>query len=104
MDALPLEPGANKTDNRLVAGGQMDALGWPQALFDHAPLGIYLVDTNFCIRAINPTALPFFGEISALIGRDFAEVVHILWEQEYADEIVRLFRHTLETGTPYRTP
>jgi signal transduction histidine kinase/ActR/RegA family two-component response regulator len=39
-----------------------------------------------------------------LIGRDFAEVVHVLWQQEHADEIVRLFRHTLETGKSYSTP
>ena len=75
-----------------------------QALFEAAPLGIYLVDSDFRIRTVNPIARAAFGEIPALIGRDFDEVIHILWEQEYADEIVRRFRHTLETGEPYMTP
>ena len=32
------------------------------------------------------------------------EVIRILWPEDYADEVVRLFRHTLETGEPYVTP
>ncbi len=53
---------------------------------------------------MNPLALPAFGDIPDLIGRDFDEVIHILWEKDYADEIVRIFRHTLATGEPYQTP
>ena len=30
--------------------------------------------------------------------------MHLLWEQDYADEVVRIFRHTLETGEPFFTP
>ena len=74
-----------------------------QTLFDAAPLGIYLVDSDFRIRAVNPTARPFFGDIPGLIGRDFDEVAHILWSPEHANEIVRLFRHTLKTGESYTT-
>ena len=37
-----------------------------------------------------------FGDIPDLIGRDFDEVIHSLWTKEYADEIVRIFRHTLD--------
>jgi PAS domain S-box-containing protein len=75
-----------------------------QTLFDKMPMGAYLIDADFRLRAVNPLALPAFGEIPILIGRDFAEVIHILWTKDYADEIVRLFRHTLETGEPYYTP
>jgi signal transduction histidine kinase len=32
------------------------------------------------------------------------EVVHTLWKNEYGDEAVRIFRHTLETGEAYETP
>ena len=35
------------------------------------------------------------------MGRDFDEIIHLHWEKAYADEIVRIFRHTLETGEPY---
>ncbi|MGH8759619.1 MAG: PAS domain S-box protein, partial [Burkholderiales bacterium] len=74
------------------------------ALFNEAPLGIYVVDGDFRIRQVNPTALPVFGNTPDLIGRDFDEVIHILWPQAYADEIVQRFRHTLETGEPYTVP
>jgi PAS domain S-box-containing protein len=75
-----------------------------ETLLNEAPLGVYLVDADFKIQAINPTALPVFGDIPDLVGRDFGEVIRILWPKDYADEVVRLFRHTLETGEPYTTP
>jgi signal transduction histidine kinase/ActR/RegA family two-component response regulator len=31
-------------------------------------------------------------------------VVHVLWQKQYADEIVQLFRRTLQTGESYSTP
>ena len=75
-----------------------------ETLLNQAPLGVYLVDGNFRIREVNPIARPIFGDIPDLIGRDFDEVMRILWPGDYADELVRLFRHTLETGEPYSTP
>ncbi|HVF27128.1 MAG TPA: CheR family methyltransferase, partial [Pyrinomonadaceae bacterium] len=66
-----------------------------QVLLDETPMGVYLIDEDFRIGAVNPIALPVFGEMPDLIGRDFDEVIHWLWSKEYADEVVRLFRHTL---------
>src|SRR6185436_3499290 len=74
-----------------------------EALLDAAPLGIYLVDQDFRFAAVNPIAAPVFGPES-VIGRDFDEVIHRLWPPEYADEIVAIFRRTLETGEPYVMP
>ena len=75
-----------------------------QTLLNQAPLGVYVVDADFRIREANPLALPVFGDIpGGVIGRDFDEIIHILWEREYADEVVRIFRHTLVTGEPYVT-
>jgi len=75
-----------------------------ETLLNQAPLGVYLVDADFRIREVNPIALPVFGEIpGGVIGRDFEEIIHILWERPYADEIVKIFRRTLETGQPYVT-
>ncbi len=75
-----------------------------ETLFNRAPLGIYVVDADFRICEVNPSALPVFGDIpGGVIGRDFAEIIHILWEKEYADEIAAIFRHTLETGESYIT-
>jgi len=75
-----------------------------EALFDAAPLGVYLVDANLRIRQVNPKARPVFGEIEGLIGSDFVEVIHVIWPKAYADEIVERFRQTLETGEPYFVP
>jgi PAS domain S-box-containing protein len=75
-----------------------------QTLLDQAPVGVYLVDGDFLIRQVNPIALPVFGDIpGGPVGRDFDEIIHILWEKRYADEVVGIFRHTLETGEPYFT-
>lgn len=75
-----------------------------QTLFEEAPIGIYLIDADFCMRQINPAAYPVFGDISNLIGRDFAEVIRVLWEPDYAAELIGHFRNTLETGEPYYAP
>jgi PAS domain S-box-containing protein len=71
-----------------------------QTLLNEAPLGVYLIDSDFRIREVNPTALRLFGDIPDLIGRDLGEVLHVLWPMEYADELVERFRYTLETGEP----
>jgi PAS domain S-box-containing protein len=75
-----------------------------ETLLEGAPLGIYLIGADFRIRAVNPVAQPAFGEVAGgVVGRDFDEVVHLIREQSYADDIVRIFRHTLATGEPYYT-
>ena len=74
-----------------------------ETLIGRAPLGIYLVDADFRIREVNPTARAVFGEALEVIGRDFGEVMRLLWPQQYAEEMVRLFQRTLETGEPYFT-
>jgi PAS domain S-box-containing protein len=76
-----------------------------EILINRAPLGVYLVDAEFRIAQVNPVALPVFGNIpGGVVGRDFDEIIHLLWEKNYADEVVRIFRHTLETGESYVTP
>ncbi|MBC7755104.1 MAG: PAS domain S-box protein, partial [Bdellovibrio sp.] len=72
-----------------------------ECLVDAAPFGIYLADENFRIVQANPYALPVFGDIPDLIGRNFGDVMHMLWPAPKADEIIKEFRHTLETGEPH---
>jgi PAS domain S-box-containing protein len=75
-----------------------------ETLFNQAPLGIYLVDSELRIREVNPTALPWFGDIpGGVIGRDLGEIMRILWLRDYADEVVKSFRHTLQSGESFAT-
>jgi PAS domain S-box-containing protein len=75
-----------------------------ETLLNRAPLGAFLVDDSFRIVEVNPTALPLFGDIVDLVGRDFGEVMHILWPSSYAEEVVAEFRRTRDTGMPYFVP
>ncbi|MBC7771969.1 MAG: PAS domain S-box protein [Pyrinomonadaceae bacterium] len=79
-----------------------------EALFDASPVGMYLVDAELRIRLISRVARTVFGEAAekgeGLIGRDLAEVIHVLWPPEVARDIIAHFRHTLETSEPYADP
>ncbi|MCD6050056.1 MAG: hypothetical protein K0Q55_1459 [Verrucomicrobia bacterium] len=70
-------------------------------VINQSPVGIYLLDHQLRFRHINPKALPVFGGLTDLIGRDWVEVIHILWPKEAADGLVQQFRHTLKTGESY---
>ena len=69
-----------------------------ECLINAAPFGIYLVDNDFRILQVNPYALPAFGDTPNLIGRDFGEVTHLIWPTDIANEVIRTYKHTLETG------
>jgi PAS domain S-box-containing protein len=76
-----------------------------ETLFNQAPIGVYLVDSDLRILEVNPTARAVFGDIpGGIIGRDFDEIIHTMWSQKYADEIVEIFRHTMETGESFSAP
>ena len=75
-----------------------------ETLLNEAPLGVYLVDGDFRIRAANPSALHVFRSVGNPTGRDFDEVIHLLRPKVYADEVVQRFRRTLETGEPHFVP
>jgi PAS domain S-box-containing protein len=74
------------------------------SLLEHIPMGVYVIDADFRLAYVNPAAAPTFTAIpGGVIGRDFAEVVRTLRAAPYADEVIRIFRHTLETGESYAT-
>jgi PAS domain S-box-containing protein len=91
------------TERRRAEQAIRDRYAQFEILLSEAPLGVYLVDDDFRIRAVNPKALPVFGDIPNLIGRDFAEVTRTLWPDR-SDQIVARFRHTLETGDAHVVP
>ncbi len=73
-------------------------------LVDNSPFGIYVVDTDFRLQMVSAGAQKVFANVRPLLGRDFAEVLRILWEEPFASQAIARFRHTLETGVPYRSP
>ncbi|MBV9505915.1 MAG: response regulator [Acidobacteriia bacterium] len=74
-------------------------------LIERAPFGVYIVDSRFRIAQMNVGSQKgAFRNVSPVIGRDFAEAMAILWPEDVAAEIVRKFRHTLDTGESYRSP
>jgi PAS domain S-box-containing protein len=92
------------TDRKNIEEALKQRAAQYQTLLNQAPLGVYLVDAEFRIRDVNPTALRVFGDIPNLIGRDFEEVLHRLWDNRFTAEIVAIFKNTLNTGEPYQTP
>ncbi len=73
------------------------------SLIENNPFGVYLVDADFRLAQISPSVQAAFGSIHPLLGRDFAEIVKILWREPVAGEIFARFRHTLETGEGFHS-
>jgi signal transduction histidine kinase len=74
-------------------------------LVERAPFGIYVVDSNFRIAQMNVRSQNgAFRNVRPVIGRDFSEAMRILWPEPVAQEIIAVFRQTLETGEPYYSP
>jgi PAS domain S-box-containing protein len=73
-------------------------------LVENAPFGVYLIDSNFRLKAINKGSKKAFGDIDPLIDRDFAEILRIIWQEPFATEAIGHFRHTLTTGESYIAP
>lgn len=73
-------------------------------LVEQSPLGIYTVDSRFRIKHVSVGAMPAFYNVQPLIGRDFAEVMRIIWPEPFASEAIQIFRRTLATGEPYLSP
>ena len=73
-------------------------------LVDNSPFGIYAVDADFRLTQVSAGAQKVFENVRPLIGRDFAEVIRIIWPEPFASEVVALFRRTLATGEPYHAP
>ncbi|MFT3883176.1 MAG: ATP-binding protein [Gemmatales bacterium] len=70
-----------------------------------SPTGFYIVDSQFRISHMNADSQArAFRNVNPAIGRRFDEAMHILWPEPLASELIAIFRHTLDTGEPYRSP
>ncbi len=115
---------AHGTEYRAAAGGRRRMLGIVrevterkrdeeqlrrnhETLFNlvhHAPFGVYIVDSHFRLREVGAGARKVFENVKPLPGRDFAEVLRLIWTEPFATEVIGRFRHTLETGEAYIAP
>ncbi|HTH37623.1 MAG TPA: PAS domain-containing protein, partial [Pyrinomonadaceae bacterium] len=73
-------------------------------LVEAAPFGVYSIDSDFRLISVNTGAQAVFRGIEPLIGRDFAEILRLVWTEPFATETIEKFRHTLKTGEPYLSP
>ncbi len=73
-------------------------------IIEQAPSGVYVVDAQFRVAQMNAQTLPYFAAAQPLIGRDFTEVLEIVWGPEIGHQIESIFRHTLTTGERYVSP
>ena len=71
------------------------------ALLNNAPFGFYIVDDTFRMRHVSNAAKKTFAHVHPLIGRDFEDILNAIWPGPLANELARVFRHTLATGEPY---
>ncbi|MBX3319449.1 MAG: response regulator [Nitrospira sp.] len=72
-------------------------------LIQNNPFGVYVVDSEFRVSQVSAGAQKVFSTINPMIGRDFAEVLRILWPEPFATQAIERFRHTLATGESYRS-
>jgi PAS domain S-box-containing protein len=73
------------------------------ALIEQVPVGVYVVDAKLRLLQANPLALRFFNKVHPLIGRDFSEIIHLLWAKRNADTAISRFLNTFETGEPFQS-
>ena len=67
------------------------------------PYGIYVIDADFRLMNVSRGAETLFANIDPLIGRNFEDVLRIIWPDPFASQLVGIFRKTLETGESYQT-
>ena len=73
-------------------------------LVENAPFGVYVVDSDFCLRQVSAASRKVFANIDPLLGRDFEEILRMVWPEPFATEAIGRFRHTLKTGEAYSAP
>jgi PAS domain S-box-containing protein len=73
-------------------------------LVEQSPFGVYVVDADFRLVQVSAGAQKVFENVRPLLGRDFAEVLRLLWPEPFATEVIHIFQRTLETGVPYHAP
>ena len=77
---------------------------WELEVLNRAPFGVVVFDAELRVRSANSQALPAFGDIpGGVIGKSLDEIAHLLYDREYAGELLGIFQRTRDTGEPYVT-
>ena len=71
-------------------------------LIQNSPFGLYVMDAQLCMKQVSTASEKVFSNVIPLIGRGIEEVMLTIWPEDFARDVIRRFRHTLETGEPYR--
>ncbi len=90
--------GVDITDHKIAAAKNF------LSLIGRNPFGTYVVDQAFRLAQISVGAQKVFSGIEPLIGRDFAEILRLVWPEPFASSVISKFKHTLETGDVYAAP
>src|SRR5215475_5830440 len=72
-------------------------------LVERSPFGIFAVDADFRLVQVSDGAQKIFENVRPRIGRDFAEVLRLIWPEPFATEAIGRFGHALATGEPYHS-
>jgi PAS domain S-box-containing protein len=72
-----------------------------EAMVRNNPFGLHVVDSNFRLLHASIGTMRVFADIDPLIGRDFAELLRLVWPEPYVTENIERFHHTLKTGETY---
>src|SRR5262249_215194 len=75
-----------------------------EILLHRAPIGLFVLKSDFTFKHVNPTAQAMIGISGNLVGRDFGEVMRLIWGAGRAEDMERTLRHVLKTGESYANP
>jgi signal transduction histidine kinase len=70
---------------------------------EESPFGVLLLDSRFRVRSASLGARQTLSTVDALVGRDFRDVLRMVWPEPFASEAIAQFHATLATGTPFRS-
>jgi hypothetical protein len=69
-------------------------------IFRNSPFGIYLVDADFCLVDVSKGCRNVFAGIEPLLGRDFAEVLQLIWKEPFAPSANEFTRMEMLRSAP----
>ena len=72
-------------------------------LIESSPFGIVVADADLRVVKVSKGGMVPFAGIDPVIGRDLAELIRIVWPEPFATEMIANYRHTIDTGEPFRS-